>query len=183
MQISSSTSVDATQSTQRHHGGHKPPPMDNTAALLGMSTDDLQKAQKSGTSLTDLAAQKGISKDDLVASITKDMTANKPEGAPELSATQMTEMATNIADGVRPSGPPPGGMPPQQGGSSSDSDRANQNLSELASSLGTDTDTLLSKLQSGDDISSWLSSLKSATGYGSSTTSTVSGGVTLDTYA
>jgi hypothetical protein len=181
MQIAA-TGVDATQFAQRPHGHHRPPPMDQTASLLGMSTDDLQKAQKSGTTLTELAAQKGISKDDLVASIAKDMQADKPEGAPELSATQMTEMATNIADGVRPTGPPPG-APPQGGPSSGDGDRASQNLSSLASALGTDADTLLSRLQSGDDLSSWLSSLTSATGYGSSAASTVSGGVALDTYA
>ncbi len=75
-----------------------------------MSSDDLQQAQRSGTTLTELASQKGVSKDDLVASIAKDMPAMRPEGAPELDATRMTEMATNIAD----------------------ADRAKENLSALA---------------------------------------------------
>ena len=44
---------------------------------------------------------------DLVKSIASDMKANKPEGAPDLSETQMTEMATNIAEGRRTQGLPP----------------------------------------------------------------------------
>ena len=81
---------------------------------------------------------------------------------------------------MRPSGPPPGGHGGRHGG---DGDRAKENLSALASALGTDTDTLLSKLQSGDDLTEWLTSLRSSTSYGDDATSDVAGGVQVDTYA
>jgi hypothetical protein len=139
-------------------------------------------AQKSGTTLTELAQQKGVSKDDLVASIAKDLKANKPDGAPELSDAQLTDMATNIADGKPPQGPPPGG---HGGGGfgSGGADRAQQNLSSLADLLGTDAQTLLSKLQSGEDLASLLGSTTSSTGYSSSAASSVNGGLVVDQYA
>ncbi len=164
---------------QRPQGPPPAPKMDGTAQMLGMSSDELRQAQRSGTTLTELAGRKGVSKEDLVASIVKDMQANKPDGAPEIDATQLTQMATNIADGVRPTGPPPGAG----AGHRHDGDRTEQNLSALATALGTDTDTLLSKLGSGDDLTEWLSSLRSSTSYGQDATSEVSGGVQVDTYA
>jgi hypothetical protein len=167
----------------RPQGPPSPPNMDATAGLLGMSSDELQQAQRSGTTLTELASQKGVSKDDLVASITKDLQANKPEGAAELDATQLTQMATNIADGVRPQGGPGGHGGHHHHGGQAGGDRAAQNLSALASALGTDTDTLLSKLQSGGDLTDWLSSLRSPTGYGSDATGAVAGGLQVDTQA
>ncbi len=77
-----------------------------------------------------------------------------------------------------PQGPPPSGGGVHHGG-----DRAEENLTSLAGALGTDSDTLLSKLQSGDDLTEWLSSLRSSTSYGSDATSDVAGGVQVDTYA
>jgi hypothetical protein len=154
-----------------------PPAMTGTATLLGMSADDLRQAQRSGTTLADLATQKGVSKDDLVKSVAADLTANKPDGAPELSATQLTEMATNVAEGKRPQGPH-GPPPPRGGGGDADGDRAQANVSSLAEALGTDADSLLQKLQSGDDLTTLL---RGATGYGSSLT--VDGGLAVDRYA
>ncbi len=104
MNIASLSSTGGVQ-LQRQQAPPPPPPMTNTAKLLGMSTDELRQAQASGTTLTDLATQKGISKDDLVKSVAADLKANKPDGAPELSDVQLTEMATNIAEGKRPERP------------------------------------------------------------------------------
>jgi hypothetical protein len=152
---------------------HAPPAMTNTAQLLGMSADELRDAQRSGTTLADLASQKGVAKDDLVKSLATDLKANKPEGAPELSEAQLTEMATNIAEGKRPQGPH--GPPPPR---DRDGDRAQANVSSLADALGTDADTLLQKLQSGEDLTSLL---RAASGYGSS--AAVNGGLAVDRYA
>jgi uncharacterized protein YidB (DUF937 family) len=172
MNVSSVSTAGVTlQPQDRSH--RTPPEMTNTAQLLGMSADELRDAQRSGTTLADLATQKGVSKDDLVKSLASDLKANKPEGAPELSEAQMTEMATNIAEGKRPQGPQ--GPPP--GGGSGD-DRAQANVASLAEALGTDADTLLQKLQSGEDLTTLL---RGATGYGSS--ATVSGGLSIDRYA
>jgi hypothetical protein len=151
----------ATQYAQPPHGRHKPPSLDKTAELLGMSSDDLRDAQRSGTTLTDLAAQKGVSKDDLVKSIAEDLKAGKPDGAPELSEAQLAEMATSVADGKRPQRPH-GGPPP--GASAATGDRAGANLQSLADELGLDPADLLEQLKTG---------LEPATG-------TVTGGVAVD---
>jgi hypothetical protein len=180
MDITATTAAAASLGVHHRPQGPPPPPkLDGTAELLGMSSDELRTAQRSGTTLSELAESKGVSKDDLVASSAKDMEANKPEGAPELSEARLTEMATNIADGVRAGGPPQGGFgppPPPRG------DRAQENLSAVAQALGTDADTLLDKLRSGEDITEWLQSLKAQTGYGDSDSTTISG-VQVDTYA
>lgn len=133
-----------------------PPPMSNTAQLLGLSTDELQKDQQSGTTLADLASQKGISKDDLVKSITADLKANAPQGAPALSDAQLTQMATSIADGKRPHG---GGHHHHHhvAATSDSGDSSQNNLSSLASVLGIDPNTLVDQLSSGQSLSSLLS--------------------------
>src|ERR1700742_846648 len=83
----------------------KPPTLDTTAQLLGMSTDDLQSALKSGQTLDDLASAKGVSATDLTGAVKADLKAGKPAGAPDLSDDQLTQMATNIAAGQGPGGP------------------------------------------------------------------------------
>ena len=163
-------SISSATQFQRPQGPPPPPKMEGTAKLLGMTTDELQSAQKAGTKLTDLAAQKGVSEDDLVKSIAADMKANKPEGAPELSDAQLTEMATNIAEGTRPQGPPPGGHGAHK------ADRAQDNLQSLASELGVNVSDLLEQVDSGAKLRSFLS--------GSPYTSTsVRGGLVVDRYA
>jgi hypothetical protein len=149
--------------------------MTNTANLLGVSADELRDAQRSGTTLADLATQKGVSKDNLVKSLATDLKANKPEGAPELSETRLTEMATNVAEGKRPQGPPP----PPRSGAGEDGDRSQRNVASLAEALGTDADTLLERLQSGADLTSLL---RGATGYGAQSESLTSG-LAIDRYA
>jgi hypothetical protein len=76
-----------------------PPSLDATAKLLGMSTDELDQARASGTTLADLAAGKGVSKDALVASIAADLKANLPQGAAAPSDARLTQLATGIAEG------------------------------------------------------------------------------------
>ena len=118
------------------------------------------------------------------------MKANKPEGAPDLSETQMTEMATNIAEGRRTQGPPPGPPPGGSGSGSGSGDggaRVEANVSSLAQALGPDADSLLERLRSGADLASLLDGASTtAAGYGSSATSAsafVSGGLAVDRYA
>jgi hypothetical protein len=174
MTVSSITSAGVSFDPQtRPH--RTPPAMTNTAGLLGVSADELRDAQRSGTTLADLATQKGVSKDDLVKSLATDLKANKPEGAPELSEAQLTEMATNIAAGKRPQGPPP----PPRGDDGDDGDRSQRNVASLAEALGTDADTLLQRLQSGADLTSLL---RGATGYGAQSESLASG-LAIDRHA
>jgi hypothetical protein len=104
MTIPSLSTTDVQALQQQPHQRRQPPSMDNTAQLLGMSTDDLQSALKSGQTLDDLASAKGVSSTDLTNAIKTDIQANKPAGAPDLSDDQLTKMATDIAAGKGPGG-------------------------------------------------------------------------------
>src|SRR5262249_41979708 len=137
--------------------------MDNTAQLLGMSTDDLQSALKSGQTLDDLASAKGVSSTDLTNAIKTDIQADKPAGAH--GAHHGHHHKSN---------------------SDSDATTADNNLATLASSLGVSQTDLLSKLTQGVDFGSLLGESDTATNPYSadaSTTATVDGGVAVDTYA
>ena len=178
MSVSSLSGSNAQQvqpHMHRHH--HKAPDMTNTAELLGMSTDDLEQAQKSGQTLTDLAASKGVSKDDLVAAIGKDIQANKPEGAPDLSDAQVTEMATNIADGKRPERSRP------EGADRLGQDRSQSNLASLADELGVDQNTLVDALNSdGFDVSSLLQQANYSASASTAASSSLVDGLMVDRY-
>ena len=82
------------------------------ANTLGITTAQLKAAHKAGITPATLAEQKGVAKADLVAAVAAVLKANKPAGAPALTDAQVTQMATNIVDGVRP-GP---GMHGRHGG-------------------------------------------------------------------
>jgi hypothetical protein len=185
--LSSTTEVYALQ--QQQQAQRKPPSMGNTAQLLGMSTDDLQSALKSGQTLDDLASSKGVSSTDLRSAIKSDIQANKPADAPDLSDDQLTQMATSIAAGKGPGGPHGahhGHHHTSGGDSDSDATTADQNLATLASSLGVGQTDLLSKLTQGVDFGTLLgesSSTANAYTPDASTSATVDGGVAVDTYA
>ena len=149
-----------------HAGIGAPPSLSNTASLLGLSSDDLTSQLQSGTTLADLAKQKGVSSSDLLASVEKDLKANAPQGVQAPSDSQLQQFATNIINGTRPS----------EAGH-----RAHSNLSSLASELGMDPSVLLQELSSGQDVSQLLGS--NTTGYGSSPIDSINGGVAVDEYA
>jgi len=149
------------QTVQRHH-----PSFTNTASLLGLSSTDLTSQLQSGTTLADLAKQKGVSSSDLLASVEKDLQSNAPQGVQAPSDSQLQQFATDFINGTGPS---------QHG------HRAHSNLSSLASELGMDPSSLLQELSSGQDLSQLLGSGNSS--YGSSLTDSVDGGVAVDEYA
>jgi hypothetical protein len=161
--------------------------MTSTAQLLGVSTDDLKTQLGSGKTLDSIASDKGVSTDDLLSAVKQDLKASKPDGAPDLSDDQLTVMATNVAAGKGPGGPGGGGHgghhgPPPSGGAvpgTSASDTT-QSLSTLADALGTTSENLLTKLQSGTDLSSLFGQSGSATwsSQGASTS-----GLAVDLYA
>jgi len=163
-----------------HHHGGGGMNLTDTSQLLGLSTDQLNQDLQSGTTLSSLAAQQGVSSDSLLSSIESDLQANAPQGVPALSSSQLTQMATDIANGT----PPVGGGSDQGGlfAGGATSARAQSNLSSLASTLGTDPSTLFSQLTSGQDLSSLLSA-GSGAGYGSSLITANTGGIAIDEYA
>ena len=79
-----------------------PPAMAATAKLLGLSTDDLTREQASGTTLLQLAAQKGVARGSLLEGIARDLKDTHAGEATELSAAELTEVATRVADGRDP---------------------------------------------------------------------------------
>lgn len=171
-----------------HGGGGAPPPLNDTAQLLGVSTSELNQDLQSGATLSGLASQKGVSSSDLISSIESDLKANAPQGAPTLSSTQLSQIATSIANGQ----PPVGGGQDLSGVSSSSpissvggtNARAENNLSSLASTLGIDPSSLLAQLNSGQNLSSLLSGNGNGdTGYGTSIANSITGGLAVDTYA
>src|SRR5262249_26956178 len=80
----------------RHH--HHGPDMSGLADRLGVSADDLETARKNGQSLGDFAASKGISRDDLLTAVKAEITAHKPDGAPDIPDDDLTAMANRMID-------------------------------------------------------------------------------------
>lgn len=155
---------------------HTPPQMTEVAKLLGLSTSELTSELQTGKTLSELASKKGISNTELIKTIEGELTAHKPGGAPALSSTQLTQIATSIASGTPPP-PPPGGF---GGHDSTSGSRSSQPT--LAESLGIEPSALLKELEEGKS----LSELMQPTGYsddGSASQQVHAGGVSFDEYA
>jgi hypothetical protein len=104
-----------------------------------------------------------------------------------VSGSQLEQIATNVINGTsgaRSTGSSFGGGSP--GGVSSlgatSSTTATNNLNSLAGATGLDPTSLLSQLQSGQNLSALLGAA-GQTGYGSTVASSVNGGVMYDEYA
>jgi lambda repressor-like predicted transcriptional regulator len=123
-----------------------PPPMTNTAKLLGLSVSQLTQDMKSGTTLESLASQKGISSSTLISTIESDLQANAPQGAPPSFSSVLDKIATSIANGTPPGGGHHGHH--HHGGG----DWAQ--LTSTAQLLGLSTSQLDQDLQSGTTLSS-----------------------------
>jgi uncharacterized protein YidB (DUF937 family) len=124
-------------------------PMAKVADALGLSSDDLKTALKSGKSLNEVAEEQGVSHDDLITAI--------KQGRPD-AATEMTdEMAEKIAGTVGKPTPPPGEAPGGLKGENSclrDSSKLNQ-LSEL---LNVDSSAVTDQATSASSLVSMLQS-------------------------
>ena len=106
-------------------------PMAAVAKALGMSSDDLRSALKSGKSVNDLAEANGLSHDDLIAAIKAGMPAEAKASDDDPTAAAEKIAATK----GRPE--PPGGPRGNLAGLN-DTDK----LNGLSSLTGTDSDTL-----------------------------------------
>jgi hypothetical protein len=73
---------------------------------------------------------------------------------------------------VRPGGGPRDGAP-----------RVQANATSLAEALGTDVETLLGRLRSGEDLRELLTRTSATAGYGASAGDALGGGVAVDRYA
>jgi hypothetical protein len=88
-----STSTTATGSVDRNAMRQRMDKVfDAVAKKLNISTDDLKSQLKSGKSLTEVAADKGLAKDDLLATIKDAIGSDTPAGA------SVDDLALRIAD-------------------------------------------------------------------------------------
>ena len=78
------------------------------ASAIGVTPTELRTARAAGTSPAELAQQKGVARDTLVAAVVTALKANKPANAPERTDAQLTQMAERLVDNARP-GHGPGG--------------------------------------------------------------------------
>ena len=116
------------------------------AAQLGMSLADVKGALRKGTSLNQLATAKGVSHDDLIATIKEAVSSSAPAGAPALGATQLDQLAESIAAGDRANGlPSPGGAETYAVAAVA----GNQALQQVAMTLRMKPDDLVAALTSG----------------------------------
>ncbi|WP_250009863.1 hypothetical protein [Actinoplanes sp. M2I2] len=123
--------------------------MAKVADALGLSSDDLKTALKSGKSLNDVAEEQGVSHDDLI-------TAIKQGGSD--AATEITdEMAEEIASTVGKPTPPPGAAPGGPKGENSCL-RDSSKLSRLSELLNMDSSSVTSQATSASSLVSMLQS-------------------------
>jgi hypothetical protein len=159
---SASTDVAALQSTQSTGRSHGKGPFDAVSGLLGMSAGDIASAVSSGKSLDDLAKDKGVSHEDLVAALE----AGAPQelqGTARLNA-MVEDIASHSGRGGGPGGPggrggPPPGPPPgaANGVLSGDLTATQQGvLDQLSTLLDTTSTELATSLRSGTSLAQLL---------------------------
>jgi hypothetical protein len=120
--------------------------MSSASQLLGMSEQDLRTSLRSGQSLSDIAAQKGVSKDDLVSTVSSAISSS--QGGVQ-SAQDPTALAQRIVDRKG------GGGHHHHHRRQSDSDDGGssaQGLDGLAGALGMNQTDLVQALQSGSSV-------------------------------
>ncbi|WP_084125115.1 hypothetical protein [Demequina sp. NBRC 110054] len=161
---SQSTSSTSTSQTQAVQGTPPPPPsegggyLETAAEALGMDVEDVMAALEDGSSLADLAEEQGVSVDDLTAALAA--------GAPEdmQSADNFDEMIENLVNQTGLGGPGGSMPPPGSTGALGESLTSAQEdaLSEIASALDMDADTLVSQLKSGASLADLLAAAQAA---------------------
>ena len=107
--------------------------MQAAAKTLDLSDDELKSKLRSGSSLTEVAEQQGVSKQDLTRSLAESIKSSSS------GTVDATPMATKMVDRKGPGGPRP-------------TDKAETNTSTLAETLGLNADLLLEQLQNGDQL-------------------------------
>jgi hypothetical protein len=135
-----------------HHGGHHHHAMNmtDTAQALGLSTSQLGQDLQSGSTLSSLASQDGVSSSSLISAIESDLQSNAPQGAPALSSDQLTQMATNIASGT----PPTGGEDQQAGASAINQGQSLASILAAGAYANSATD-ILSATRSGSQVNQY----------------------------
>lgn len=120
---STSTPLIVPPVTAPHRGDHRPAPdavLAPVAQRLGMGLDDLKRELEQGTSLSAVAASKGVSRDELVEAVKQGLAAGEslraggPAGVDRQVRPPIDRVAEAIARGDVPALPPV--SPPGQAG-------------------------------------------------------------------
>jgi hypothetical protein len=90
-----------------HHGHHRRQVIQAAAGALGMGVGDVQSALAGGTSLSQLAEQRGVSRDDLLKAIEQGLSSGGTGATTDTAKLQ--QVAQAIADRV-----PAHARPPEQ---------------------------------------------------------------------
>jgi uncharacterized protein YidB (DUF937 family) len=155
-------SVGAVQLTSRQSGAARGnPAMDAAAKALGMNSSDLRTALQSGQSLASIASSNGVSKDQLIASMTTAIQQANPGISPDQAAKVATAIATHTppAMGVDASGGTQStGGTAATGGHHHRHHAMSAAMDAAAKMLGTTTSDLASSLSGGQSLTSLASS-------------------------
>ena len=112
----STTGPDATSAISGHHGHHgeRKAAFDAAAKALGMTTDDLKSALRSGSTIGSLATDRGVSVDDVKKAMSDAITAANPN----INADRVAQLVQRFVDGpsAASSGSGMGGQTQTHGG-------------------------------------------------------------------
>jgi hypothetical protein len=141
------------------------------ANLLGTTSQNLINQMQSGSTLSGIAAQQGVSQNSLLSAIEQGLQSTNPQGsalAQNGSPSSLATVAANIANGTAKVGGHHhhhhGGAPPVSTSTDTDDDSdssgtagsssvSNSTVNSLAAILGVDPTTLLQALSSGSSVS------------------------------
>jgi uncharacterized protein YidB (DUF937 family) len=150
--------VSTVQSMARPQHARRHPGMEAAANLLGMSESDLQTALQGGRSLSQIAASKGVSQDQLVSTISSAI----QRANPDISADQAKRVATALATrtlGTGDAGGAPIAAPDGAAGSAAAGGHRHHGhhgmkaaMQAAATTLGVSTDELASALKGGRSL-------------------------------
>jgi hypothetical protein len=133
------------------------PGMDAAAKALGLTDAQLQQSLQSGSTLSDLASNQGVSEDSLVSTIAESLQENAPAGSS--SSTDYTSLAQNIVQGKTPHSHHGHHAHASSGQDTSDtSSDSDDPFGTAAGLLGMSQDDLLTSLESGSSFNDLLSS-------------------------
>lgn len=158
MNVSVSTAAAGTNAAGGAHGHgdrrNMQAVMEPVAKALGMSTDELRSATKSGQSLNDIAKAKGVSHEDLIAAIQSGLkSAQDASGAAAPQGQDLSAVAERIAGRAGGKGPGGGGgHHDHDGDGPKGAPPATAAATSLSTALGMSTTELFKQLDSGTDL-------------------------------
>lgn len=156
--------IDSISTTGLAYGGSSyglsgsqgvPPGMDAAAKALGLTDAQLQQSLQSGSTLSDLARQQGVSEDSLVSAIAQSLQENAPAGSSS-STTDYTSLAQDIVDGKVPAHRHAHHAHAASSQDATDGSGSDDPFGTAASLLGMSQDDLLSALESGSSFNDLL---------------------------